>query len=64
MSMPVRSGWAGTTEFDVNHLDIHALQGTEPQGETYLHLRALGQGDTMVVQTPRGRGDDGGQRPL
>jgi len=44
----------GVTELDVNHLDLHTLQATEPQGEIYLHLRALAQGDVFVVQTPRG----------
>ncbi len=43
-----------STEFDVNQLDLHAMQATVPQGELYLHLRNLAPGDTFNIQTPRG----------
>ncbi len=43
-----------STEFDLNVLDEHALLATEPQGESYLHLRVVPTGDSYSVATPRG----------
>jgi hypothetical protein len=45
---------APTTELDVATLDDHTFATSEPQGETYLELRAVGSGDSYAVQTPRG----------
>ena len=42
------------TELDVDTLDEQSLVATEPQGEVYLRVRHLGDGQTDVVQTPRG----------
>ena len=44
----------GQTEFDVTTLDDAALHASEPQGQAYLHLRALQQGETFTIETPRG----------
>jgi hypothetical protein len=44
----------GATEFDIATLDDHALVGSTPQGELYLSLRAVPNGDTYTIQTPRG----------
>ena len=42
------------TELGLPVLDDHALSAEERQGTLYLHLRAVPQGDTYAVQTPRG----------
>jgi hypothetical protein len=44
----------GATEFDIATLDDHALIGSTPQGELYLSLRSVPNGDTYTIQTPRG----------
>ncbi len=44
----------GGTEFDITALDESTLQAIQPQGEAYIHLRNLPQGQTMVITTPRG----------
>ena len=41
------------TELDVDRLDAQTMATTQPQGETYWHLRAVAA-DTYVVHTPRG----------
>jgi hypothetical protein len=45
---------APTTELDVNQLDDQSFQANLPQGEVYLDLRNLNDGDTYQVATPRG----------
>jgi len=45
---------APRTELDVDTIGDHAMTMTAPQGETYLRLRDLPAGDTVVVRTPRG----------
>jgi hypothetical protein len=45
---------AGTTELDVNTLDDTNFLATEPQGEVYVHVRDLVQGETYTLETPRG----------
>jgi hypothetical protein len=45
---------AEQTELDVNVLDDHSFQSTEPQGEVYLNLTAVAQGESYTVKTPRG----------
>ena len=49
-----RIALASSTELDVVTLDDDALATSEPQGETYLNLRQVPQGDVYSVQTPRG----------
>ena len=44
----------GATEFDVATLDDHALVASTPQGEVYLSLRSVPNGDSYTIQTPRG----------
>ena len=43
-----------STEFDVTALDDQSFVATEPQGETYLELRAIPPGSTYTIETPRG----------
>lgn len=45
---------SGGTELDVNTLDERTMATTEPQGELYLHLRNLPEGQSYTVTTPRG----------
>lgn len=45
---------AGTSELDVNTLDDSNFVATEPQGEVYVHARALAHGETYTLETPRG----------
>ncbi|MBN9559689.1 MAG: FecR domain-containing protein [Alphaproteobacteria bacterium] len=45
---------AEQTELDLDTLDEKSLIATEPQGEVYLRVRRLADGETDVVQTPRG----------
>jgi hypothetical protein len=42
------------TELDVVTLDDHTFAASEPQGSTYLNLRAVQSGNSYAVQTPRG----------
>jgi hypothetical protein len=42
------------TELYVTQLDAHSFQATEPQGQVYLRLRDVQQGDSYIIQTPRG----------
>ena len=44
----------GQTEFDIDTLDDHTLSATSPQGEVYMHMRAVPQGDIFTITTPRG----------
>ena len=46
---------ASATEFDINTLDTAILQATQPQGEIYVHIRALAPNEIYMVQTPRGQ---------
>ncbi len=43
-----------STELDLATLDTTGVTATIPQGEVYLHVRVLAQGETIVLQTPRG----------
>lgn len=43
-----------TTEFDLDRLDDQALEATQAQGASYLHLRLVQPGETYIVHTPRG----------
>ena len=43
-----------STEFDLTTLNDAAMQASEPQGELYIHLRALQPGETYTIETPRG----------
>ncbi len=43
-----------TTELDVNTLDDSNFLATEPQGEVYVHVRDLAQGENYMLETPRG----------
>lgn len=45
---------ASATEFDVLSLDNAAMHVREPQGASFLHLRALQPGETYTIDTPRG----------
>jgi hypothetical protein len=45
---------SGSTELDVNNPDAQTLQATLPQGEIYLRLRYLSNGETFSITTPRG----------
>jgi hypothetical protein len=45
---------APSTELDIAGLTDTAFQGTTPQGELYLHLVPVAQGESYAVQTPRG----------
>ena len=49
-----RIAMAPGTELDITTLDDTALQVTEPQGETYLHIRTTAPDETYALQTPRG----------
>ena len=49
-----RMAMAPSTELDVTVLDDQSLATSEPQGETYLNLRQVPQGNHYTVQTPRG----------
>jgi len=40
-------------ELTLTTLEDRALQATQPQGSTYLHLTLVPPGDTYAVQTPR-----------
>jgi hypothetical protein len=42
------------TEFDVDTLDDHQLASTVRQGQVYLRVAGLAQGESITVQTPRG----------
>lgn len=42
------------TEVDVDVLDDQALNTTQPQGESYLHLQLVPPAETYTVRTPRG----------
>lgn len=42
------------TELDLDTLDEQSMVATEPQGEVYLRVSRLAEGQTDVVQTPRG----------
>jgi len=44
---------APQTEFDIATLDDHAMAATEAQGEMYLRIRDLAQGDSFAITTPR-----------
>ncbi len=44
----------GQTEFDVDTLDDTTLAATEPQGEIYMRIPQVAQGETYTVVTPRG----------
>jgi hypothetical protein len=44
----------GATELDIATLDDHSFVGSEPQGELYLDLQQVPNGDTYTLQTPRG----------
>ncbi len=44
----------GATEIEINALDERSFVATLPQGEAYLRLRALTQGETYTLATPRG----------
>ncbi len=43
-----------TTELDIHAIDTLAVQASLPQGTVYLRLRTLAEGETWVIQTPRG----------
>jgi len=43
-----------STEFDVTALDQSQFVATEAQGAIFVHLNSLNQGQTLVVNTPRG----------
>jgi hypothetical protein len=43
-----------STELDLSTLDNTAVAGSLPQGEVFVHVRGLGQGETVAVATPRG----------
>jgi hypothetical protein len=45
---------AQQTELDLDTLDEQSLVTTEPQGEVYLRVSRLADGEADVVQTPRG----------
>ncbi|HUZ64318.1 MAG TPA: DUF6600 domain-containing protein [Acetobacteraceae bacterium] len=49
-----RVALAGTTELDVTQLDTQTMSATLSQGEAYLQVRDLQQGQSFVIQTPRG----------
>ena len=55
---------AGGSEFDIDTLDNAKLLATLPQGEIYVHIRALAPNEVYTVQTPRGPGDDRRARPV
>jgi hypothetical protein len=44
---------APRTELDIATLDDHAMAATEAQGELYLRIRDLAQGDSFALTTPR-----------
>ena len=43
-----------STELDLATLDNTGATATVPQGEVYVHVRVLAQGETIALQTPRG----------
>jgi hypothetical protein len=43
-----------STEFDVTTLDQSQFVATEAQGAIFVHLNSLNQGQTLLVNTPRG----------
>ena len=45
---------APATELDITALDDTTFQATEPQGESYLGIRAAAPGESYAMQTPRG----------
>ena len=45
---------AGDTELDIARLDEQVMQLAVPQGRISLHLRSLGQGESVEVDIPRG----------
>ncbi len=50
---PMRIALNEQTEFDVDTLDQRTLAATSPQGEMFLLIRDLPQGDSVSVTTPR-----------
>ena len=44
----------GATELDVTTLNDHTMVAAEPQGELYVHLDHLANGQTYTIDTPRG----------
>ena len=44
----------GATELDVTTLNDQAMAAAEPQGELYLHIDHLMNGQTYTIETPRG----------
>jgi hypothetical protein len=49
-----RIAMAPATELDITALDDTTFQATEPQGESYLGIRAAAPGESYAMQTPRG----------
>lgn len=45
---------APSTELDVDRLDEQTLVSTQPQGESYWHLRSVATANTYAIHTPRG----------
>ena len=43
-----------STELDIDSLDDHVLQATQPQGAVFLRVRQLPDGDLYRITTPRG----------
>ena len=43
-----------STELDIAALDNHGLTATVPQGQVFLRLPTLAQGETYTITTPRG----------
>ena len=43
-----------STEFDIDTLDDHVLQATQPQGSLFLRVLAVSEGDLARIATPRG----------
>jgi hypothetical protein len=44
---------ASQTELDITTLDDHTTAATEAQGELFLHIRNLAQGENFTITTPR-----------
>jgi hypothetical protein len=42
------------TELDLNTLNDSGVAGSLPQGEVFVHVRSLNQGETVAIATPRG----------
>jgi len=45
---------AGATEIEVSALDERALVATLPEGEAYVRVRGLAEGESYTIVTPRG----------